>query len=360
MTTTRFGFIDVMKCLAMALIVFGHVGAYLTAGLTPPVYQKQLGVAFFLFLTGFTLARERRPAAEVVYRRLFEVILVGVAFAMLMSAITFQRIADLAESNYLPFLLGANVTKDNFPANPTTWFIGTYIHVLVVWAFALRGKRLRISWLIAAVLAEVLTRGMLIASGTVYIAYMLLPNWATVFLVGIGFGQRLEDGSPRPQDRVWSVLGLAVMLTAWPFLAWRLLDPSAGFPFMIFRAGPRAVALGLTSASVTIVYLAFTLCTYGITRPMAAPAWVRFCSRNTPLVFVAHMPLYYGLQGPVSTLGVPRVLKVTILFLVCFFGPALMSEALRRWLPLADWRDRLWLKLSRSPGVVKVEAVPKG
>ena len=51
--------------------------------LTPPFNPKQLGVAFFLFVTGYSLAREQRPWSEVLPRRLFEVYLYGISFALL-------------------------------------------------------------------------------------------------------------------------------------------------------------------------------------------------------------------------------------------------------------------------------------
>ena len=41
----------------MTVIVYGHVSR--AVAVTAPIYPKQLGVAFFLFASGFTLARER-------------------------------------------------------------------------------------------------------------------------------------------------------------------------------------------------------------------------------------------------------------------------------------------------------------
>src|SRR3954454_22974175 len=49
-------FVDWMKALGMTVIVYGHVTR--AVPLTAPIYPKQLGVAFFLFASGFTLARE--------------------------------------------------------------------------------------------------------------------------------------------------------------------------------------------------------------------------------------------------------------------------------------------------------------
>ena len=57
MTKPYLPFIDWMKGLGLLLIVSGHVSA--TADhLLPPIYPKQLGVAFFLFVSGYSLARE--------------------------------------------------------------------------------------------------------------------------------------------------------------------------------------------------------------------------------------------------------------------------------------------------------------
>ena len=122
-------FIDWMKSLGMFLIVYGHVAGDSIAQLTPPIYAKQLGVAFFIFVIGWGLARESRQRFQIVYNRLFPVFFLGLGFAIVISAIVFVMQRDLNESNYLPFFLGINVLLDHFPANPTTWYIGTYIHV---------------------------------------------------------------------------------------------------------------------------------------------------------------------------------------------------------------------------------------
>src|SRR5204863_1855775 len=117
-----------MKAIGISLIVIGHVAGSLLNQLTPPIYPKQLGVAFFLFAMGFGLARERRPRWQIVRNRLFEIYLFGLAAALLLTALAFWTKGDLNQNNYLPFLGGANVVFNGFPANPTTWYIGTYLH----------------------------------------------------------------------------------------------------------------------------------------------------------------------------------------------------------------------------------------
>src|SRR5712691_9822439 len=194
-------FVYLMKAIGICLIVYGHIAHATTVGLTPPVYLKQFGVAFFLFTTGFTLARERRSVVEVLFRRLFPVYFFGLSVAVLIAVTGAIRGSGLALSNFLPFAAGANILFDNFPANPTTWYIGTYIHFVLLWAWPLRRIRVR-GWMIAvAVAMEIPIRALLIAFAGQYVAYMLLVNWTAVFLLGMAKGaedERDATDSPIP------------------------------------------------------------------------------------------------------------------------------------------------------------------
>jgi hypothetical protein len=348
MTTERLSFIDWMKCLGMALIVLGHVGAGWVIHLTPPFNPKQLGVAFFLFATGYSLARERRPSSEVLLRRLFEVYLYGVSFAVLMSAIEYVRISDLVESNYLPFLFGINVALGDFPANPTTWYIGTYIHVLVLWALVLRYLQPRPWMLIPVALAEIVIRGFLMERVGLFTAYMLATNWATVFLLGLISGRRAPEALPRAADLALPLVVVGLLVVAWPRIAWPLLGPRDSFPFMRFTTGSTLADLGVTSAAVTLLYTAYTWSIYRITRRLPNWALVRFFARNTLFIFIAHMPIYFALQPRLAS-RIGKDLTIIILFLLCFVGLALVSEALRRVLRPTALRDRVL-----SPGWLRV------
>src|SRR5207249_1275004 len=104
----------------------------------PPIYSKQLGVAFFLFASGYSPTAETREPWRVAFNRLFEIFLFGVPFAVLVSVLSFASGHSLQLSNYLPFLAGANVLVDNFPANPTTWYLGTYTQIVLLWTIVIR------------------------------------------------------------------------------------------------------------------------------------------------------------------------------------------------------------------------------
>jgi fucose 4-O-acetylase-like acetyltransferase len=333
-------FVDWMKCLGITLIVYGHVSS--TADhLIPPIYPKQLGVAFFLFATGYALARETRPRAEVLFKRLFEVYLFGVAFALLMSAITYARIGDLNESNYLPFLLGVNVAFDNFPANPTTWYIGTYIHVLLLWSFAPRGLRIRPWMLAASGITEILIRAFLVETAGLFVAYMVFPNWATVFLMGMFYGQRPEDEGTGPAPYL---LGLALLVIGWRTVLGPTVAAYSG-PFMRLTVGHWLADLGVTSASVTLLYTAFTWLVYQATRRAPVTIAARFLARNTLIIFIVHMPIHYALSGPLARWTDDYGVRVGAQMVACLLLPAVASEAICRMVRPRRLRDRLWQRL---------------
>jgi hypothetical protein len=313
---------------------------------TPPINPKQIGVAFLLFALGYSLAGEQRSSRRILFNRLFEIYLFGIAAALLLSGTAYLERSRLALSNYLPFLFGVNVAFNYFPANPTTWYIGPYLHVLLVWALFLRNRRIG-PWLLVAVAAgEVLTRAVLAETAGLFTAYMALPNWATVFLLGLYYGQR-----PRERPRTGlalSVLGLCLLAVAWP-LFWNRWQVVPSFPFMGFLIGPPLVNLVVTSASVTAVYLLFTWLVYQVTLRLTAPRVVQFFARNTLIIFIAHMPLYFALE-PLLAAWLPGHywLRVGILFVLCFPVLALLSELVRRLVRPKQLAERVWLALSRA------------
>jgi hypothetical protein len=335
MNAERCTFLDWMKCLGMGVIVWGHVTSRLDY-LTPPFFPKQLGVAFFLFAAGFSLARERRPAGRVLFNRLFEIFLFGLACAFIMSVVSYARVGRIAPSNYLPFFLGSNVVFNNFPANPTTWYIGTYIHVLLLWAVALRGVRIPL-WAVAlTAVAEVVVRAALVEGVGAMVAYMALPNWATVFLFGLYCGQRHETAPAA--DPAPCLLLFFLLLVTWPVVG-AALWPQWSFPFKEAAVGGRAGLL-LTSAAVTSLYFAYTYLAYQLTTRCRGRRWVSFFARNTVIIFIAHMPVFYGLQALVG--GWPTWPRVAVEFPVCFVGLALLSELVCRLVSTKRLRDAIW------------------
>jgi fucose 4-O-acetylase-like acetyltransferase len=333
MTPARLAFIDWMKAIGMFLIVFGHVVGGPVNALTPPIYQKQLGVAFFLFVTGFTLARETRPARRVVINRLFEILLIGGAFAVIVSLASLAGGGRGQLSNYLPLLLGANVLVDNFPANPTTWYIGTYTHVILLWAAGVRRLQVTPALLAVAVAAEILIRAALWSTAGTFVAYMAFPNWMTVWLMGLYAGRTAGPTSPP----AWTTAAAAVAVAAplavalvWPF--------DDGFPFRALpAAGPWSHVIA--SAGVSCWYAGATWLAYRLTAQLTRSRAVEFLAAQTVVVFVVHMPLYLWLYPHVAAWSFwPRAL---LMMGVNWIGLSYAGALLYRVIRPAQWRERV-------------------
>jgi hypothetical protein len=344
MDSSRTNFVDWMKSLGMFLIVFGHIAGDTIAHLTPPIYAKQLGVAFFLFVTGWGLARESRDRFQVVYNRLFPVLLLGLGFAMVMSVLVFIGQRDLNESNYFPFLFGINVLLDHFPANPTTWYIGTYMHVLLLWALVLHKVRVRF-WIVGIVaVGEILFRAAMLDTGALFRTYMVFPNWVTVFLLGMAMGDR-EDTDERTTLPVY-VCGLIALLMVWTF-GMRQVALDGALPFRDFVGRQGVVAVLTRSASVTFLYVTYTWLVFEVTRRLSSLAIVGFFARHTVLIFIAHMPPLFALQPLLRDLIPTYWLRIGILTLLLYPGLALVSAGCMRVLQPTKLRDTLWRRLNQ-------------
>lgn len=332
MTTPRLAFIDWMKAIGMFLIVFGHVVGGPLNALTPPIYQKQLGVAFFLFVTGFTLARETRPVGRVVVNRLFEIVLVGGAFAVLVTLASLASGGRGQFSNYLPLLLGANVLVNNFPANPTTWYIGTYTHIILLWATVVRHLRVTPTLIAVVAVAEVLIRTALWTSAGTFIAYMSFTNWLTVWLMGLYAGRTAHTPAP-----AWTSVAAAVAVAA-PLVCGLIWPFDDGFPFRALpAAGPWARLVA--SVGVSFFYAGATWLAFRATSRLARSSTVEFLAAQTVVVFVVHMPVYHLLAPLMSTWTFwPRAVAM---LLVNYVALAFVGALVYRWLRPSALRERV-------------------
>jgi peptidoglycan/LPS O-acetylase OafA/YrhL len=351
MDRTHFPFIDWMKSLGMLLIVFGHVAGGSIEQFTPPIYPKQLGVAFFVFIIGWGLARESRDRLRVVYNRLFPVFFLGISFALVMSLILFVTSRHLNGSNYLPFLLGVNVLFDNFPANPTTWYIGTYIHIIILWALVLYRLRVRM-WMVAAAAAiEILYRAAMLDTGALYRTYMMLPNWITVFLFGMFMHDRTQENSRVPL--LIYALSLVCLVMAWDLNA-RSVAFDAAFPFRNSITITGWDGLLMRAASVTFLYVVYTWLVFEITRRLQESAIVGFFARHTLFIFVAHMPILFALQQFLPKVIFNYWYRVAISVLILYVGLAFVSEWIIRKLQLGMVRDTLWRLIQADRSLTQV------
>ena len=339
--STYLPFLDWLKFLGMFLIVYGHAPGGGLIRFSDPFNPKQLGVICFILVMGFSLARDNRNRFRVLYNCLFEMYVVGIGFAMVISYAAWRSIDDFLLSNHMPFVLGSNVLINKFPANPTTWYIGTYLHFLLLWVFVLRGVRVRAWMIVVSAVVEVPVRALLVEHIGDWRAYMLVTNWITIFLAGMWIGQGFSLEKP-PR---WSVLMHCLILVGfallWPqFIAQVSPTPRYTFPFMRLTVGGELGSLMFTSLCVTFLYLTYGYLLFQITRGLPGHPIVRFLARNTVFVFVAHLPFVFGTKRLLHQSFEPTWLRVLIGFLVFYVMLAILSEILfYRWLNLPKLRD---------------------
>ena len=99
-------------------------------------------------------------------------------------------------------------------------------------------------------------------------------------------------------------------------------------------------SLFVISVCASAVYLAYTVATYAVAKTLPASGVARFFARNTVIVFIAHMPVYYLMEWllvPITAYAV----RVTLEFFVCFFVLAVISEVLRAVIRPDVLRERL-------------------
>lgn len=322
----RLPFIDWFKCVGMTLIVYGHTAGWAPLATFPPIYLKQIGVALFLFAAGYSLAKEQRPWRVALFRRLFPMYFFGLAVALLVSAGDVVTIGRVAKSNYLPFLLGANLLLNQFPANPTTWYIGTYIHLLLLWAVVLRRTTVTRSLIAVAVVLEIGTRAFLMKDVGGFVAYVGLTNWITVILLGYYCGQR---GTVTLGGSIswWSGI-LALGIAGWLYVANRLPFVPA-FPLMQPRA-PGWLPMVLTSGAITAVYAGLTWGAFGLFSRVEAPRVVTLVARNTVLVFIGHMPVCHVVLRVIGEHPDAPWWPTLILATLALPGFTLLSEAIHK------------------------------
>ncbi|MGS2721750.1 acyltransferase family protein [Paraglaciecola aestuariivivens] len=339
----RVDFVDWLKAVGMFLIVFGHYFGDPFDQFTQPIYPKQLGVAFFVFVMGWGLASETRPKWQVVYNRLFPMYFWGLAIALFISAIFMLTKGHPAITNYLPFFAGINVLGDFFPSNPTTWYIGTYLHILLFWALVMRKVTLSLPLLLLVCLSEIAIRSVFIDIDRLFTGYMLISNWLTVFCLGMYMHQQQDNHNP---IKALSFITLwAVVLVVWDSVL-NPLNLTKSFPFRLpLDHASLLTSIGIAVA-ISVVYLSNTWLAVKCFSAIPANRVVRFFSRNTIIIFIGHMPLY-DVAEPIARLFIESGWgKRAIIVFIMYVGLAWVSEGLQKVVELHKLSPFFYKKLT--------------
>jgi hypothetical protein len=335
----RVDFVDWLKAVGMFLIVFGHYFGDPFSQFTQPIYFKQLGVAFFVFVMGWGLANESRPHWQVVYKRLFPMYFWGLAIAFFISIIFMLTQGHPAISNYLPFFAGINVLGDFFPSNPTTWYIGTYLHILLLWAFVMRKVNVTLPLILLVVLCEIAVRTIFIEFERLFTGYMLISNWLSVFLLGMYMYQQKDNHNYL--KALLLILVWAILLMTWASVL-NSLNITKSFPFRTLVDHSTLISSIAISMAISFVYLSNTLLAVKFFSCIPANRIVRFFSRNTIIIFIAHMP-FYVVAEPIARVFIEQGWGVrALIVLIMYVGLALISELLHKLININQYKIKIW------------------
>jgi hypothetical protein len=167
-------------------------------------------------------------------------------------------------------------------------------------------------------------------------------------LLGLWYGQRSGAAGPKRSIGAWpAALGLMGGLVLWAALAAHL-PFTWEFPFMKLAVGSPLVGSLAVSVLISVLYVGVTWLTFQAVLKLPAPRFVRFVARNTLIIFLAHMPLYYVMEPALTAWIDSRLLRSVLYGIASVIGLGLLSEALRRLINPRELRDRL-LGLVRRP-----------
>lgn len=339
--------IEWLKAAGITIIVVGHLIVAPPDRFTFPIYPKQIGVALFMFVLGWNLGKEHRDRGQVLFHRMFPMYLFGLGCAVVVGIPVFLTNGNVQLSNLLPFMLGMNVFFDFFPANPTTWFIGTYFHALVFWFFIAHRLTVRPWHLVMFLVGEIAARAWVMTTGASYVAYMMLPTWLTPFFLGVWMCRK-GDLPPAPVRTIVFLGGLMAFVLLWRWLFGAIAMDSPGFPFKQWAGMGEGSSAFIRSALISVQYLLYPMVLFCVFRRVRCPAMVSFISRNSLVIFIGHMPLIYGLAPFLYQWMEGFLLKRLVLAAICLVGLGLLSEGVTRGSRLPELQKRLWNRIQRA------------
>lgn len=189
---------------------------------------------------------------------------------------------------------------------------------------------------------ECVTRAVLLAMNQDFIAYMILPNWLTVFLLG---GYLWDKKDTQWQPKAIAIIVLWVLILAIWASPWNVFFNSGTLPFRGLTLADEASSVWFTPAYsllISIVYLVNTWALFELLRRLPKLQWVEFFARNSLITFIIHMPLIYGLMRVVYAQFEHAWMGRLALIMIIFVGCALVSELLQRYINIKYIQEKSW------------------
>jgi hypothetical protein len=175
------------------------------------------------------------------------------------------------------------------------------------------------------------------------IAYMLLPNWLTIFVLGMYLhNQRQQATTPF----------VFVIILAWlcVIAVWMDLTKDIGFDHVFpFRnmTSDFPMALAVESLLISAVYIVHTLFFFEIARRLPGSPVVSFFARATLITVIFHMPIIYTTHKWFYSFFESNMTARLVYIFVIYIGLAVVSDILQRYIDIKSISEKIWQWLMR-------------
>jgi hypothetical protein len=143
-----------------------------------------------------------------------------------------------------------------------------------------------------------------------------------VFITGMVMAARLAPARSGFAPAYLAALAAIVAATSGTVGA---MQPTTDFPFMTFGGGSIGAAAAF-SVVVSTLYLSSALLVFKAFEHAAAPAAIRFLARNSLIIVLLHMPLFYLIHPALERAGWSYGARLVIELVLYLPGLAWFSE----------------------------------
>ena len=182
-----------------------------------------------------------------------------------------------------------------------------------------------------------------------YIAYMLLPNWLTVFLLGMYLHKKQQEPTgPSVFILIIAWMGVFIFSTS----VANVIGFDDTFPFRNMTSD-FSLSIPFESLLISVTYIVHTLFFFEIARRLPGHSVISFFARATLITVIIHIPIIFETaQYFYKLFNSVEVARIVFIFVI-FIGTAVISEIISKFVDLKVIGDKVWAILERMSNIVK-------
>jgi len=215
--------------------------------------------------------------------------------------------------------------------------------MIFFWYFFIQGKNIGKRHLVLAFIFENIVRCIFMAWEKDFIAYMLLPNWLTIFLLGM----YLHDRRQLKTSPYIFVLIMAwlITITLQTYFA-NLIGFDHPFPFRNMDINSQ-LTVPVESLLISATYIVHTLFFFEIARRLPGHSVISFFARATLITVIIHIPIIFETHQYFYKLFASEDVARIVFIFVIYIGTAMVSEIIHKFIDIKVISEKFWLFFTR-------------